>query len=43
MKRIETKGAVLRILAMNLDTATSTGRLMMNVFASVAQPPMFAA
>src|SRR5258708_13355885 len=27
----------LRILAMSLDTGTSTGRLMLNVFASVAQ------
>ena len=36
-KRIETKRGALRILAMNLDTATSTGRLMLNVFASVAQ------
>jgi DNA invertase Pin-like site-specific DNA recombinase len=35
--KIEGKGASLRILAMNLDTATSTGRLMLNVFASVAQ------
>src|SRR4051812_27439658 len=26
--RIEAKGAALRILAMNLDTATPTGRLM---------------
>ena len=35
--RIEKKGAALRILAMNLDTATSTGRLMLNVIGSVAQ------
>jgi DNA invertase Pin-like site-specific DNA recombinase len=35
--RIERKGASLRILAMNLDTATSAGRLMLNVFGSVAQ------
>ncbi len=35
--RIEAKGASLRILAMNLDTATPTGRLMLNVIGSVAQ------
>jgi DNA invertase Pin-like site-specific DNA recombinase len=35
--KIERKGASLRILAMNLDTATSTGRLMLNVIGSVAQ------
>src|SRR5258708_3750120 len=36
-RRIESKGGALRILAMSLDTGTSTGRLMLNVFASVAQ------
>jgi DNA invertase Pin-like site-specific DNA recombinase len=35
--RIESKGASLRILAMNLDTASPTGRLMLNVIGSVAQ------
>jgi DNA invertase Pin-like site-specific DNA recombinase len=35
--KIEGKGASLRILAISLDTATSTGRLMLNVFGSVAQ------
>src|ERR1700722_18691878 len=30
-------GATLRILAINLDTATPTGKLMLNVLASVAQ------
>ena len=35
--QLETKGASLRILAMNLDTATPTGRLMLNVMGSVAQ------
>ena len=35
--RIEAKSASLRILAMNLDTATPTGRLMLNVIGSVAQ------
>jgi DNA invertase Pin-like site-specific DNA recombinase len=37
VKRIEAKGASLRILAMNLDTSTPTGRLMLNVIGSVAQ------
>ena len=37
VERIEAKGASLRILAMNLDTATPTGRLMLNVLGSVAQ------
>jgi DNA invertase Pin-like site-specific DNA recombinase len=37
VKRIESKGGALRILAISLDTGTSTGRLMLNVFASVAQ------
>jgi len=37
VKRIEDKGATLRILAMNLDTATPTGKLMLNVLGSVAQ------
>lgn len=35
--RVEAAGASLRILAMNLDTGTSTGRLMLNVLGSVAQ------
>jgi DNA invertase Pin-like site-specific DNA recombinase len=35
--RIETRGASLRILEMNLDTSTPTGRLMLNVLGSVAQ------
>jgi DNA invertase Pin-like site-specific DNA recombinase len=35
--RIEAKGASLRILNMNLDTATPTGRLMLNVLGSVAE------
>src|SRR5215218_1822531 len=35
--RIEAKGATLRVLAMNLDTGSSTGRLMLNVIGSVAQ------
>lgn len=34
---IEGKGASLRILSMSLDTATPTGRLMLNVIGSVAQ------
>lgn len=35
--RIEAKGAALRILSMNLDTATATGKLMLNVLGSVAE------
>ena len=34
---IEDKGASLRILALSLDTATASGRLMLNVIGSVAQ------
>jgi DNA invertase Pin-like site-specific DNA recombinase len=37
VERIEAKKASLRILAMNLDTATPTGRLMLNVIGAVAQ------
>jgi DNA invertase Pin-like site-specific DNA recombinase len=37
IERIKARGASLRILAMNLDTASSASRLMLNVFASVAQ------
>ena len=35
--QIEAKGASLRILAMNLDTTTATGKLMLNVLGSVAE------
>ena len=35
--RIEAKRASLRILAMNLDTTTATGKLMLNVLGSVAE------
>lgn len=34
---LEAKGVGLRIVAMGVDTTTPTGRLMMNVLASVAQ------
>jgi DNA invertase Pin-like site-specific DNA recombinase len=37
VKRIEAKGASLRILGMGLDTSTANGRLMLNVLGSVAQ------
>jgi len=37
VNRIEAKSAALRILAIGLDTSTSTGKLMLNVLASVAQ------
>lgn len=36
-RRLDAKGVSLRILAMNLDTSTPTGKLMMNVLGSVAQ------
>jgi DNA invertase Pin-like site-specific DNA recombinase len=35
--KVERKGASLRILAMNLDTTTATGKLMLNVLGSVAE------
>lgn len=35
--RIEARGAGLRILNMNLDTTTATGKLMLNVLGSVAE------
>ncbi len=35
--RIEAKGAALKILDMNLDTGTATGKLMFNVLGSVAE------
>ncbi|PWJ91699.1 DNA invertase Pin-like site-specific DNA recombinase [Mesorhizobium loti] len=34
---LKTKGAGLRILAMNLDTATPTGKLMLNLLGSIAE------
>ena len=37
VERIEGKGASLRILAMNLDTSTPTGKLMMTVMGGVAE------
>src|SRR3984885_11036803 len=37
VNRIEAKSAALRLLAIGLDTSTSTGKLMLNVLASVAQ------
>lgn len=36
VSRIEAAGASLRILAMQLDTSTATGKLMLNVLGSVA-------
>jgi DNA invertase Pin-like site-specific DNA recombinase len=35
--KIETKGASVRILALNLDTTTPTGKLMVNLLGSIAQ------
>jgi DNA invertase Pin-like site-specific DNA recombinase len=37
VERLEAKGVSLRILALGLDTSTPTGRLMLNMLASVAQ------
>jgi DNA invertase Pin-like site-specific DNA recombinase len=37
VKRIETKGATLRVLQINLDTATPTGKLMLNMLGSIAE------
>jgi DNA invertase Pin-like site-specific DNA recombinase len=36
-RRLEAKRVALRILSMGLDTSTASGKLMVNVFASVAQ------
>lgn len=35
--RLKTKGVTLHILAMNLDTSTPTGKLMLNLLGSIAQ------
>ena len=35
--KLETKGIALRILAMNFDTSTPTGKLMLIIFGSIAQ------
>jgi DNA invertase Pin-like site-specific DNA recombinase len=35
--RLKAKGVTLRILAMNMDTATPTGQLMLTILAGVAQ------
>ncbi len=37
MAKLEEKGSSLRILAMNLDTDTPTGRLLINLLGSIAQ------
>lgn len=37
IERLEAKGCAIRILNMNLDSSTPTGKLMLNVLASVAQ------
>lgn len=37
IERLQEKGVALRIEAMNLDTSTATGKLMLNVLGSVAQ------
>lgn len=37
METLEAKGVALRILSMNLDTATPTGKLMVNLLGSIAE------
>jgi len=37
VERLHDKGAALRVLDINLDTSTSTGRLMLNLLGSIAQ------
>jgi DNA invertase Pin-like site-specific DNA recombinase len=37
LNRLNAKGVALRIVAMGVDTSTPTGKLMLNVLASVAQ------
>ncbi len=37
VEQLEAKGVALKILSMGLDTSTSNGRLMLNVFGAVAQ------
>jgi DNA invertase Pin-like site-specific DNA recombinase len=37
VERLQKKGVALKVLAMGLDTGTPTGRLMLNMLASVAQ------
>ena len=37
VERLASKGVALRILAMNIDTSTANGKLMLNVFAAVGQ------
>lgn len=36
-RRLERKGVTLRILQLNLDTSTPTGKLMLNMLGSIAQ------
>jgi DNA invertase Pin-like site-specific DNA recombinase len=36
-KQLEAKGAALRVLNLNLDTETPTGKLMLNMLGSIAQ------
>jgi DNA invertase Pin-like site-specific DNA recombinase len=36
-EKLRTKGVALRILSMNLDTLTPTGKLMMNLLGSIAE------
>ena len=36
-RKLKAKGVTLNILAMNLDTSTPTGKLMLNLLGSIAQ------
>lgn len=36
-ERLKTKGVALRILSLNLDTSTPTGKLMLNLLGSIAE------
>jgi DNA invertase Pin-like site-specific DNA recombinase len=37
VRKLESKGVALRILQLNLDTSTPTGKLMLNMMGSIAQ------
>ena len=37
VEKIEAKGATFRVLNLNLDTATATGRLMLTLIGAIAQ------
>jgi DNA invertase Pin-like site-specific DNA recombinase len=37
IRRLESKGVTLRILSLNIDTGTASGKLMLNVMGSIAE------